>query len=479
LAYESNGSVYFDVNAFEALDDMHYCKLSPEQIQNAALLAEGEGKLTQEFASEKHSPRDFALWKSSKEGEPSWESPWGPGRPGWHIECSVMASDVFEKLTGDVRMDIHSGGVDLKFPHHDNEMAQAEAHAGCNQWVNYFVHAGHLDIKGFKMSKSLKNFITIRQTLEDNSPRQVRMCFLLHKYNAGMDYGDNTMSHALVMEKQFSEFFHNVKAVLREKSIADPQKWNDETQVLQTALATAETKIDDALRDDFDTPTAMATLVDLVKATNVYLETPDKIVFLVVRNVASYVTRMLKVFGLILDDDIGFPMQGGAGEGGTEETLTPVLDALMDFRSSVRDKARANDMGAVLQECDTFRDEVLPPLNIRLEDKTGGKSVWKLENPEERKRRELEALRKQEENERVAAEMAKRDALKGLTPEEFVRQLTLDDGATPKYTKFDEKGLPTHASDGEPLNKNQTKKAAKEFQTQQKKYDKFMKQQQG
>ena len=178
--------------------------------------------------------------------------------------------------------------------------------------------------------------------------------------------------------------------------------------MLQTALATAERKVDEALRDDFDTPTAMAALIELVKATNVYLETPDKIVYLVLRNVAAYVTRMLKVFGLILDDDIGFPMQGASGGDRTEETLTPVLDALMKFRSAVRDKARANDMSAVLQECDTFRDEVLPPLSIRLEDKPGGKSVWKLEDPEERKPREQEALRKQEENEQFAAKMAKR-----------------------------------------------------------------------
>lgn len=145
LAYESNGSVYFNVEAFEKTDTMHYCKLAPEQIHNAALLAEGEGKLTQDFASEKRSNRDFALWKKSKEGEPTWDSPWAPGRPGWHIECSVMASDVLENINGgNPRMDIHSGGVDLKFPHHDNEMAQAEAHSGCTQWVNYFVHVSSL-----------------------------------------------------------------------------------------------------------------------------------------------------------------------------------------------------------------------------------------------------------------------------------------------------------------------------------------------
>lgn len=243
LAYESNGSVYFHVEQFSLTPGMQYCKLAPEQVNNSALLAEGEGKLTQDFVSDKRSPRDFALWKRSKENEPKWDSPWGPGRPGWHIECSVMATDVFSKMNdGSLTesqagcMDIHSGGVDLKFPHHDNEMAQAEAHAGCKQWVNYFIHAGHLHIDGFKMSKSLKNFITIRQALEINTARQIRMCFLLHKYNAPMDYGDNTMTHAVEREKVFSDFFLNVKATLRGISIATNQFWDERAQEMQKEI---------------------------------------------------------------------------------------------------------------------------------------------------------------------------------------------------------------------------------------------------
>ena len=483
FAYASNGSVYFDVRSFEQTENMNYCKLAPEQIHNAALLAEGEGKLTQNFAGDKRSSRDFALWKRSKENEPSWESPWGPGRPGWHIECSVMATDVLESINnGNPRMDIHSGGIDLKFPHHDNEMAQAEAHSGCSQWVNYFVHSGHLHIHGFKMSKSLKNFITIRQALENNTARQIRLCFLLHKYNAPMDYGDNTMSHAMITEKLFKEFFLNVKAVLREGKMSDPQKWNKATSQLQTTLQTARTKVDQALLDDFDTPTVMSLLVELVKATNVYLETPDQVVNLVVRNVASYVTRVFKTFGLISSTaDIGFDTTGGSSGGNREEVLAPVLDALMDFRSSVRDKARGKDLGGVLSECDGFRDESLPPLGIRLEDKTGGKSVWKLADPEElmreKEQRDLEAKRKAEEKAKAAAEKAKKDALNSLSLADFMKQLTLDDG-TPKYTKFDETGMPTHASDNEPLNKTQSKKAQKEFTNQQKKYEKFQKKQQ-
>lgn len=495
-AYESNGSVYFNVDAFSKCEGMAYCKLAPEQVNNAELLAEGEGKLTQDFVGDKRSPRDFALWKKSKEGEPTWSSPWGEGRPGWHIECSVMASDIFAQMSGGAsakdaavksdlcRMDIHSGGVDLKFPHHDNEMAQAEAHSGCNQWVNYFVHAGHLHIKGFKMSKSLKNFITIRQALENNSARQIRMCFLLAKYNAPMDYGDNTMSYAISIEKIFTEFFHNVKAVLREGKITDVQRWDSNARDLQLAVDKAIAAVDDALKDDFDTPTSIAALADLVKATNLYLEGCEAEkrvpVNLVVRNAAKFVTKMFKTFGLIPESsgvEIGFPV--GGGDSG-EEKLTPVLDALIDFRSAVRDKARTNDTRGVLDECDKFRDDSLPPLGIRLEDKTGGKSVWKLADPAELLREkellELEKQRKAAEKKAAAEEKAKKDAMNKLSPEDFMKQLTLEDSSTPKYSKFDESsGLPTHLHTGEELNKSQVKKANKEFQGQKKKYEKYLK----
>ena len=486
-AYVSNGSVYFDVKSFESTEGMHYCKLAPEQINNAALLAEGEGKLTQDFVGDKRSARDFALWKKTKEGEPAWDSPWGSGRPGWHIECSVMASDILEKTNKkNPRMDIHSGGIDLKFPHHDNEMAQAEAHSGCSQWVNYFVHAGHLHIQGFKMSKSLKNFITIRQALENNSARQVRLLFLLHKYNAPMDYGDNTMSHAMVTEKIFSEFFLNVKAILREGNLIDPQKWNDATVKLQIDLDKTKVKVDEALKDDFDTPTVISILVDLVKLTNVYIDTNSSedgsLIRIVLRNVVTYITTIFKVFGLISPlSDIGFDVGGAEGGANREEVLTPVLDTLMEFRSSVRDKARGKDTTGVLQECDAFRDDKLPPLGIRLEDKQGGKSVWKLADPKElmreKEQRDLEVQRRAEEKAAAAAEQAKKDALNALPPVEFLKQLTLDDGTTLKYSKYDENGMPTHGSDNEPLTKGQLKKAQKEFNGQQKKHEKYLKKQ--
>ncbi|EEC50338.1 predicted protein [Phaeodactylum tricornutum CCAP 1055/1] len=477
FAYESNGSVYFDVQTFSDTPHMHYCKLAPEQVGNAELLAEGEGKLTQDFVTDKQSPRDFALWKKTKPGEPSWDSPWGPGRPGWHIECSVMASDVLDRLLQHRRMDLHSGGVDLKFPHHDNEMAQAEAECGETQWVNYFVHAGHLHIKGLKMSKSLKNFITIQQALEINSARQIRMLFLLHKYNAQMDYGDNTMTHAMETEKRFVEFFHNVKACLRQHRMDDSQKWDATTIRLQQTLAAAKTKVHDALRDDFDTPTAMSVLVDLVRATNIYVE-GDTVVNLVVRNVASYVTDIFRTFGLVGSEDVGFATESGGAS--REETLGPVLDALMNFRAAVRDKARSQDVGGVLDLCDAFRDLHLPNLGIRLEDKADG-SVWKLADPaellREMEQKEAEATRRAEEKALKASEDAQKEALNRLPPVEYMRQLTLEDNVTLMYSQFDEDGIPTHDATGEPVNKNQGKKVQKLFKAQQGKYDKWIKSQ--
>ncbi len=193
-AYESNGSVYFNTTAFSCSKDHVYAKLSPWAAGNSKLLDEGEGDLAAPGIG-KSNPNDFALWKASKSGEPFWDSPWGNGRPGWHIECSVMASAVLGS-----NMDIHSGGVDLRFPHHDNELAQSEAFYNCKQWVNYFLHAGHLHIENLKMSKSLKNFLSIKETLAHTSPAQFRLLFLMQAWDASMDYSVDSVAGAKGMQ---------------------------------------------------------------------------------------------------------------------------------------------------------------------------------------------------------------------------------------------------------------------------------------
>jgi cysteinyl-tRNA synthetase len=270
FAYASGGSVYFDTAAFRAAPKgsrvAHtYGKLFPEAAGNSKLLDEGEGALSASAgARDKRDASDFALWKASKPGEPLWPSPWGDGRPGWHIECSAMCEGTLGGFNGGP-IDVHSGGIDLKFPHHENEVAQSEACYDCAQWVNYFVHSGHLHIEGLKMSKSLKNFITIRDACDHYGARQLRLLFLLQRYNAPMNYSPAQMESAAAEERLFLEFFDNVKAVLRSLPPTSNQHWAARDRRFAEALSAAKEAVRAALADDFNTPGAMETLAALAR----------------------------------------------------------------------------------------------------------------------------------------------------------------------------------------------------------------------
>ena len=291
FAYESNKSVYFDVDTFSQHPDHHYAKLVPEAMGDEQKLKEGEGGLSTTALGEKRSPRDFALWKNSKPGEPRWPSPWGQGRPGWHIECSVMASDVLGKS-----IDIHGGGVDLKFPHHDNEVAQSEAFFGNDDWIRYFLHSGHLHIEGRKMSKSLKNFITIKDALKTYTATQIRLLFLLHEWSSTLDYSYETMKEALTYEKYLSEFFLAVKDVLRADS--DSKKFKKITEAekkIYADLGEAKRDIHSHLCDSFNTPKVMYTIRNLVSTVNSYLsKNSAEPNYALLRAVAIYVTDILR-----------------------------------------------------------------------------------------------------------------------------------------------------------------------------------------
>ena len=482
IAYEANGSVYFSVNDFLA-QGHKYGKLMPEQIGNSELLAEGEGSLTS--ATEKKSASDFVLWKKTKEHtgdgivEPSWDSPWGPGRPGWHIECSVMSTYAMKKY-GSTTLDIHAGGVDLKFPHHENEIAQSEAYSGSHQWVNYWLHTGHLNIKGAKMSKSLKNFTTIRSALEVHTARQIRFCFLLHKYNALMDYSEGSMTQAVNVEKSFAEFFHNVKALLRKLGpvSGSEQHIGPNEESVMEKLEEVKTAVRAALSDDFDTPKAISALSELVRASNKYME-ETVISTVVLQSIGRYVTFMFKVFGLVPNStDIGFPLNDSsekADGSSKEETLAPVLDALMNFRLSIRQAAISGDMKAVLSFADKLRDDILPEIGIRLEDKGSGSemsSVWKLDDVEvlrkERAQKEAARLAKEQQKEEAARKAAEREEKAKMPPSEMFKS------QTDLYSAFDADGVPTHDKAGEPLSKGVIKKLQKDYAKQKEAHEKFL-----
>lgn len=444
-AYESNGSVYFDTAAFAQSKGKAYGKLLPENVGQSELLAEGEGSLSA-GKTDKRNGSDFVLWKKSKQGEPFWASPWGEGRPGWHIECSAMASDVLKHLAGG-KIDMHSGGIDLRFPHHDNEIAQSEAYFNFSQWVNYFVHTGHLNIEGLKMSKSLKNFVKIQEALMDNTSRQLRFLFLLHKYNVPMDYNDNSMDEAVGIDRFFSEFFQNVKAKLRELGVEKTQKWGDVEKKLHEALLECKERVHQALADDLNTPGAILHLQQLAKEVNRYMAASDKEhVSMIIRSAAEYITQILRVFGLIpsASGDIGFPLSAEGGED-QETILTPILDIFAQFRDEIREAARSGgDVKAlastILKLCDEVRDDKLPYAGVRLEDRAAGAAVWKLANKdeliEELQKKAEEKRRKEEQKRLRLEEEAKKKA--ELEAKAKIHPSQLFTGETDKYSKFDD-----------------------------------------
>lgn len=474
FGYESNGSVYFDTPSFDQSEGHFYAKLVPESVGDSKALAEGEGDLSKDKVTEKKSPIDFALWKASKPGEPSWDSPWGKGRPGWHIECSVMASSILGES-----MEIHTGGCDLKFPHHDNELAQAEAYFQNDQWVKYFLHSGHLTIEGCKMSKSLKNFISITDALKQHTARQLRLLFLLHSWNDTLDYGSNSMEGALKYEKLLQEFFLTIQSILRNTAstgIAAFHKWNPEEVSLNKRLMDTRTNVHAALCDNVDTKTALDEVRELIKASNIYINKhkTDKTLpnRMLLQNIATYITNLLKMFGAIeTDESIGFPIAGTQSVN-IEETVMPYLQAFAQFRDTVRQVAIEQKIKPVLIQCDEVRNRVLPDLGVRLEDQDNAPAVIKFMDPETiRKEREFEEQRKQEKEKKKKdqeAVKAAKEALDRIPPWELFKK------ETDKYSKFDERGIPTHDAEGNELTKSALKKLTKQYETQEKKYNKLM-----
>uniref|UniRef100_A0A7M4FJL6 Cysteine--tRNA ligase, cytoplasmic n=1 Tax=Crocodylus porosus TaxID=8502 RepID=A0A7M4FJL6_CROPO len=458
--YVSNGSVYFDTVKFDASGKHSYAKLVPEAVGDQKALQEGEGDLSisADRLSEKRSPNDFALWKSSKPGEPSWDSPWGKGRPGWHIECSAMAGSILGES-----MDIHGGGFDLRFPHHDNELAQSEAYFENDHWVRYFLHTGHLTIAGCKMSKSLKNFITIKDALKKHTARQLRLAFLMHSWKDTLDYSNNTMESAIQYEKFMNEFFLNVKDILRSPNevTGQFQKWESQEIELNKSFYDKKAAVHEALCDNIDTRTVLEEMRSLISQSNSYIaakksarQIPNR---LLLESVSSYLTQMLKIFGAIESDEIvGFPVGRNSQNVNLESTVMPYLQVLSEFREGVRQIAREKKVPGVLQLSDALRDNILPELGVRFEDHEGLPTVVKLVD--------RDTLLKEREEKKKAAKLAKMK----IPPNEMFK-LEQD-----KYSKFDENGFPTHDTEGKELSKGQMKKLKKLYEAQEKLYEEYL-----
>ena len=254
VAYDVDGDVYFHTPAFVAYG----------QLSNQPLAELVSGARVDVDERKKH-PLDFALWKKQKPGEPAWDSPWGKGRPGWHIECSVMSS----KYLGDT-IDIHAGGPDLIFPHHENEKAQSEAATG-KQFSKYWVHAGYLNINQEKMSKSLGNFMTVREIRQHIDPQVVRFFMLSAHYRNPINYSTELLQQAQSGLERLNNVVYNLRDVL-DKLPADAGETTVVTEKLAT-LAQHRRRFIEVMDDDFNSADALAVLFDLARETNAYLST--------------------------------------------------------------------------------------------------------------------------------------------------------------------------------------------------------------
>jgi cysteinyl-tRNA synthetase len=351
IAYEVDGDVYYDVSKFPS-----YGKLSGQNLE------ELEAGARVDVDAKKRNPMDFALWKKAKPGEPKWSSPWGEGRPGWHIECSAMSMTYL----GDT-FDIHTGGQDLIFPHHENEIAQSEA-ATEAPFVKYWVHNGHINVDGEKMSKSLGNFFTLREILEKYPADAIRFFLISSHYRSPINFSDVELAQAARGLERLKNTARNVMDILgnRQASGEIDQHNLDEFQLkIYEGLRDSKERFISGMDDDFNTAIAISALHDLARDMNVFM------------NAAGFVksTLNMSLLALALDDFVRMAEVLGIELLGTSQETQDLklVDSLMALLLEVRDDARKR---RDWETADKIRDQ-LKELNILVEDTPQG-GRWRM-----------------------------------------------------------------------------------------------------
>lgn len=350
-AYESNGDVYFDVRKFDGYGTLSKHKL--EQILQETEDAENPNK--------RH-PADFALWKSKKPGEPSWFAPWGEGRPGWHIECSVMSMAYLGET-----IDIHSGGQDLIFPHHENEIAQSEALTG-KKFVRYWLHNGYLKINSEKMSKSLGNFIVLKELFKHHNPDAVRLYLLMTHYRQPIDFTMDGLSQTEIAAERLFNTILLIKSYSKQLSDDNEESSRDnkntteftelDTQFLELVDKTRKEFIE-AMDEDFNTANALAVVFTFLREVNNYLRSAEKLNPTVIKEIDKLFDELRSVLGILEDLERYLKI----------EIISNLVELLVELRDTFRKEKN-------WELSDKIRDR-LKDAKIILED-TPKRVVWKL-----------------------------------------------------------------------------------------------------
>jgi cysteinyl-tRNA synthetase len=334
FAYVSDGSVYFNVRKFKK-----YGKLSKQSI------AKMRSGVRVGIEKDKKDTLDFALWKRSKENEPFWESPWGKGRPGWHIECSCMSM----KYLGQ-NFDIHCGGRDLIFPHHENEIAQSEAYSN-KKFANYWIHNGLLTIEGQKMSKSLGNFISITEFLKKYHPEALKIFFLGTHYASPIDFSYQKMDEAKSARDRFYILFDKIDRLTKSETAGGKRTKSSGLDIAQ--IEKIREKFKKAMDDDFNTAKALSVLFDLVNMANKHIagmDRPTSDDALVLRYAKDTITELGRVLGL-------FKEKAAKETSGKERELVEYLIKLRreardrkDFAAADKIRLDLKNIGVILED---------------------------------------------------------------------------------------------------------------------------------
>ena len=351
FAYEKDGDVYFEVKKYK-----DYGKLSNQKIEELELGARID------VSEIKKNPVDFALWKKKKDGEPFWESPWGQGRPGWHIECSAMA----KKYLGDT-FDIHGGGQDLVFPHHENEIAQSKC-AYHGNFANYWLHNGFIQINGDKMSKSLGNFFLLREILEKFSGNVVRLFILSTHYRKPINFSfenmEDTKKALQNIVKSMNKFEDIVKKCKNEKIE------NIKNSEFSQKIDEFDKKFEDAMDEDMNTPQALATIFDQIRETNKFISTNESefstIYYEIKKSYDSLKEKIENVFGIAIEVENAVKEEDGENM----ELTKKLIELLIKLRSEARSEKN-------FKLSDEIRDE-LKALGVEIKDNKDGSTDYNL-----------------------------------------------------------------------------------------------------